>query len=127
MNACPSCSQPISPNDLACPNCGISLNPGTATAGPTAGGAAKGPSVAVIVGVAIVGIVLLVGCLGTVAWFIAPMPVMGPASPTSATPVPLTPSYVVPIEEKTESPATDAPQSQPPAEQAIPDKADDAP
>jgi hypothetical protein len=34
---------------------------------------------------------------------------------------------MLPIEEKTDSPAADAPQSQPPTEQAIPDKAEDAP
>jgi hypothetical protein len=66
MNNCPACSQPISPNDLACPNCGISLNPGTATAGPTAGGTAKGPSVAAIVVIVIVGIVVVIGCVGGV-------------------------------------------------------------
>jgi hypothetical protein len=71
MNTCPACSLPISPNDLACPQCGISLNPGTATAGPAAGGAGKGPSVAAIVVIALVGIVALVGCLGTVGVFLA--------------------------------------------------------
>jgi hypothetical protein len=70
MTTCPACSQPISPNDLACPKCGISLNPGTATAGPAAGGAGKGPSVAAIVVIALVGIVAVVGCLGSAGIFL---------------------------------------------------------
>ncbi len=70
MNTCPACSQPISPNDLVCPKCGISLNPGTATAGPAAGGAGKGPSVAAIVVIALIGIVAVGGCLGTVGVFV---------------------------------------------------------
>jgi hypothetical protein len=66
MNNCPACSQPISPNDLACPKCGISLNPGTATAGPASGGGGKGPSVAAIVVMGLVSILLLLVCLGGV-------------------------------------------------------------
>jgi hypothetical protein len=30
MNSCPACSQAVSPNDLVCPKCGISLHHGTA-------------------------------------------------------------------------------------------------
>jgi hypothetical protein len=79
MNTCPACSQPISPNDLACPKCGISLNPGTATAGPAAGGGEKGPSVAAIVVIALVGIVLLVGCIGAASVFLIGRAVVAPA------------------------------------------------
>jgi len=63
MNTCPACSQAIGPNDLVCPKCGISLHPGTATAGPASGGG-KGTSVFLIVGVGLVGIVLVLACLG---------------------------------------------------------------
>jgi hypothetical protein len=63
MNACPACSQPVAPSDLVCPKCGISLHPGTATAGP-ASGSGKGLSIVAIVVIAIVGIILLIGCLG---------------------------------------------------------------
>src|SRR6266446_257230 len=70
MNTCPACSQPISPNDLACPKCGISLNPGTATAGPASGGTGKGLSVVAIIVLGLVVIVLLLGCLGSVGWFL---------------------------------------------------------
>jgi hypothetical protein len=70
MNTCPACSQPISSNDLACPKCGISLNPGTATAGPASGGTGKGLSVAAVIVMGLVGAVLLLGCLGSLGWFI---------------------------------------------------------
>jgi hypothetical protein len=89
MNACPACSQPVGPNDLVCPKCGISLHPGTATAGPAAG-EGKGLSVVAIVVIAIVGIVLLLGCLGLVGsafWFIAPGPGMAPATPAPLPPI----------------------------------------
>jgi hypothetical protein len=79
MNICPACSQPISPDDLACPKCGISLNPGTATAGPASGGAGKGPSVAAIVVIALVGILLVVICLGGVTALIIGRAVVHPA------------------------------------------------
>jgi hypothetical protein len=62
MNACPACSQAVSPNDLSCPKCGISLHHGTTSAGPAAGGS-KGPSTILIVGAGIVVILLLFGCL----------------------------------------------------------------
>src|SRR5262245_20588949 len=65
MNACPACSQPVSPNDTVCPKCGISLHPGTATAGPASGGG-KGMSVVAIVVIVIIGVVVLIGCLGLV-------------------------------------------------------------
>jgi hypothetical protein len=65
MNACPACSQPVGPNDVTCPKCGISLHHGTATAGP-AGGGGKGMSVVAIAVIVIIGVVLLVGCLGLV-------------------------------------------------------------
>lgn len=65
MNACPACSQPVTPNDSVCPKCGISLHPGTATAGPASGGG-KGMSVVAIVVIVIIGVVLVVGCLGLV-------------------------------------------------------------
>jgi hypothetical protein len=80
MNTCPACSQPISPNDLACPKCGISLNPGTATAGPASGGMGKGLSVVAIIVMGLVGIVLLLGCLGSVGWFLFARP----SKPTGA-------------------------------------------
>jgi hypothetical protein len=53
----------VSPNDTVCPKCGISLHPGTATAGP-ASGSGKGMSVVAIVVIVIIGLVLVVGCLG---------------------------------------------------------------
>src|SRR5262245_22859732 len=84
MNACPACSQPVSPNELTCPTCGISLHPGTATSGPAPGGG-KGLSVVAIVVVGLVGIILLLGCLVTFGWFLLPGPVM-PPGPPSATP-----------------------------------------
>jgi hypothetical protein len=89
MNACPSCSQPVGPNDVVCPKCGISLHPGTATAGPASSGG-KGLSVVAIVVIAIVAIVLLVGCLGVLGaglfWFRAAA--VMPAATPSATPLP---------------------------------------
>jgi len=63
MNACPACSQPVAPNDVTCPKCGISLHHETATAGPASGNG-KGLSVVAIVIFALIGVVLLVGCLG---------------------------------------------------------------
>jgi hypothetical protein len=62
MNACPACSQAVSPNDLVCPKCGISLHHGTTSAGPASGGN-RGPSTALLVGAGVVGILLLFGCL----------------------------------------------------------------
>ena len=62
MNACPACSQPTGQNDLFCPKCGISLNPGTSTAGP-ASASGKGSSVVVIVVALILGIVASLGVL----------------------------------------------------------------
>src|SRR5262245_38361169 len=88
MNACPACSQAVSPTDLVCPKCGISLHPGTATAGPASGGGGKGLSVVAIVIVAVVGIVVLVGCLGTMFGFLFFL---------RAAPVPMTPPPAVPV------------------------------
>jgi hypothetical protein len=87
MNACPACAKSVDPNDLVCPHCGISLHQGTATAGPGSGGG-KGLSVVAIVVIAIVGIVLLVACLGVVGsafWFLVDAPVMAP-SPSAPPP-----------------------------------------
>jgi hypothetical protein len=84
MNSCPACSQPVGPNDLTCPKCGISLHPGTATAGPASGGG-QGLSVVVIVVMGLVGIILVLGCLVSFGWFLFPGPVM-PPRPPSATP-----------------------------------------
>src|SRR6266478_7702313 len=71
MNTCPACSQPVGPNDLKCPKCGISLHPGTATAGPSSG-AGKGLSVVVIVIVGLIGIILVLGCLVSFGWLLIP-------------------------------------------------------
>jgi hypothetical protein len=68
MNACPACSQAVSPNDLVCPKCGISLHHGTASAGPTSAG--RGPSLVLIVAIGLIAVVLLLGCLlGIASWF----------------------------------------------------------
>ena len=83
MNSCPACSQPVAPNELTCPKCGISLHPGTATSGPASGGG-KGLSVVVIVVVGLVGMFLVLGCLVTFGWFLLPGPVMPPRPPSSS-------------------------------------------
>src|SRR5262245_8321680 len=80
MNTCPACSQPVSPNELTCPKCGISLHPGTATSGP-APGDGKGLSVVVIVVAGLIGLFLVLGCLVTFGWFLFPGPVMPPRPP----------------------------------------------
>ena len=82
MNTCPACSQPIAPNDLACPKCGITLHHGTATAGPASVGG-KGLTIAAIVIFAGIGITLLVGFLGV--YFFARLEVV--AAP-AAVPIP---------------------------------------
>src|SRR6266478_8111048 len=89
MNTCPACSQPVGPNDVTCPKCGISLHPGTATAGPASSGA-KGLSVVAIVVIAIVAIVLLVGCLGLLGagLFMFRAAAVMPAATRSAAPLP---------------------------------------
>jgi hypothetical protein len=66
MNVCPACAQAVGPNDVTCSKCGISLHPGTATAGPASGGSGKGLSIVAIAVIAVIGIVILVGCLGLV-------------------------------------------------------------
>jgi hypothetical protein len=92
MNACPACSQPVGPSDLVCPKCGISLHPGTATYGP-ASGEGKGLSVVAIVVIAIVGILLVVGCLGLLGasvFFLRSSAPMPSATPYAAPLLPLT-------------------------------------
>jgi hypothetical protein len=133
MNACPACSQPVGPNDVTCPKCGISLHPGTATAGP-AGGSGKGMSVVAIVVIVIIGVVLLVGCLGLVGASLifglrssARMPA---ATPTAAPLPPITES--VEVQESGQSvplqvDPKNGPPSQAPSEQNTPDERSDKP
>jgi hypothetical protein len=127
MNACPACSQPVGPNDLTCPKCGISLHPGTATAGPASGGSGKGLSVVAIVVIAVIGIVLLVGCLGVLGtglFYFRTQAVMSPppsAVPYGASaPVPLTePSDTLvsePVSDSAELPSGEQPVGEPPTE-----------
>jgi hypothetical protein len=127
MNACPACSQPVGPNDLTCPKCGISLHPGTATAGPASEGSSKGLSVVAIVVIAVIGIVLLVGCLGVLGtglFFFRTRAVMSP--PPSAVPysVPVvetiteTSDMIVsePVSDSAEQPSAEQPVSERPTE-----------
>jgi hypothetical protein len=92
MNTCPACSQPVSPNELTCPKCGISLHPGTASAGPASGGG-QGLSVVVIVVMGLVGIILVLGCLVSFGWFLLPGPVRPPGSPSTSFPAGSTVMY----------------------------------
>jgi hypothetical protein len=92
MNTCPACSQSVGPNDLTCPKCGISLHPGTATAGPASGGG-QGLSVVVIVVMGLVGIILVLGCLVSFGWFLLPGPVRPPRSPSTSFPAGSTVMY----------------------------------
>jgi hypothetical protein len=98
MNACPACSQPVGPNDITCPKCGISLHPGTATAGP-AGGGGRGMSVVAIAVIVIIGVVLLVGCLGLVGaslmFGIRSSATMPAATPTTSPLPPVTETFEV--------------------------------
>src|SRR5260370_19683152 len=108
MNACPSCSKPVDPNQLACPHCGISLHPGTATAGPASTGGGSGMSIAAIAMVAIVGIVVLLACLGAPVFLLfgaramfrppAPTPGSSPLPPVAPTPVSALPPGEIPAE-----------------------------
>jgi len=118
MNTCPSCSKPLQTNDLVCPHCGISLNPGTATAGPASGGG--GMSVVAIIAIVIVSIVLLLGCLGLAGgafwFFMAPVPAL-PTTPVSPPPpmvkkmATFPPLESLPVQESSEStaPAEESP------------------
>ncbi len=104
MNVCPACSKTIRADDLTCPHCGISLNPGTATSG-RAGGTGKGLSVVAMVVVGLVGVIMVVvvlGCLGAVAvpFFMVARPV--PPLPKTA-PLPM---IAPPIVETARSPIT---------------------
>jgi hypothetical protein len=126
MNTCPACAQPVDPNLLNCPHCGISLHPGTATAGPASagGGGGGGMSIAAIVVFAIVGIVVLLACFGApVFWLFGARRAM--VRPPAATPVasplpPVVPPEVgasPPVELPVEDPTAESPDVQSPAEQ----------
>jgi hypothetical protein len=127
MNTCPACSKTVHPNDLVCPHCGISLHPGTATSGPASWGGGMGMSVVAIVVIAIVGIVLVVGCLGVVPFFFMagigravppPPPMVAPPSP-----VPMS----LPVEPPDAVPALEAQAGQAPSEQTPADKVNETP
>lgn len=124
MNTCPSCSKTVDPNQLACPHCGISLHPGTATAGPASTGGGSGMSVAAIAVVAIVGIVALLACLGVPALLLfgvrRAMVPPAPATPVSSPLPPIAPTAISaspPVTTPSEAPLAVTPEDQPPAEQ----------
>src|SRR6516165_7221521 len=110
MNTCPACSKTVDPNQLTCPHCGISLHPGTATAGPGSAGGGSGPSIGPIAVMIVVGIVVLVACLGVPALFLfgaramvrppAAMPVVAPLPPAAPTGVGASPAVEVPTEDQ---------------------------
>src|SRR5262249_37902982 len=120
MNTCPSCSKPLQTNDLVCPHCGISLHPGTATAGP-ASGSAGGMSIVAIIAIVVVSIVLLLSCLGILGgafWFF-----MAPRTALPTTPVSPPPPMVkkVPTVESMEAlPVQEAPENRLPDDEAPP-------
>jgi hypothetical protein len=116
MTTCPSCSKTVHSNDLVCAHCGINLHPGTATASPASGGAIALSIVAIVV-IAIMGIVLLVGCLGVSLWFFVATPVMGPGPAPVIEPPTDTPSSL-PVEPPEEVPDLELPPDRRPAEQA---------
>jgi hypothetical protein len=116
MNHCPSCSKPLQTEDLVCPHCGISLHPGTATAGPASGGGG-GMSVVATIVIAIVCIVVLAGCLGVVGfafWFTG-TPVAAP--PPTPVPPPMVKKMATfpPMES---IPVQEAPENMPPVDEA---------
>jgi len=121
MNICPSCSKPLQTSDLVCPHCGISLHPGTATAGP-ASGSAGGMSVIAIIVIVVVSIVLLLGCLGIAGgafWFFMDVPMAAPPPPPVSPPPPMVKK--VPTVESAETlPVQEAPENRLPREEAPP-------
>jgi hypothetical protein len=122
MNTCPACSKTVEPNQLACPHCGISLHPGTATAGPASAGGGSGLSIAAIVVIAVIGIVVLVVCLGGGLFFfrLAATPLPAPATPVTAPLPPAAPTAVgvaPPVEIPVDGAAAETAEDQTPAEQ----------
>jgi len=73
-----------------------------------------GLSVVMIVIVAVIGIVLVLGCLGAAGFFFVGMPVAAPSPPPVVAPLPV-PMHVVPVEELTIDSDPDTPDDQPPA------------
>lgn len=63
MTTCPACSYSVTPNDLTCPKCRITLYHEQAGGGqsPSEGG---GSSLLVVVGIGFVGIIALLLCAG---------------------------------------------------------------
>src|SRR5262245_30143182 len=133
MNACPACSQPVGPNDTVCPKCGISLHPGTATAGP-AGGGGKGMSVVAIVVIAMIGVVVLVGWVGLVGasllFGIRSSATMSAPTPTTAPLPPITETFEVQESGQSvplQANPNDSPSGQAPGEQKTPGESPDNP
>lgn len=72
MNVCPACAKPVDSSATACPHCGISLHQDLASAASPAHGSSGGSKfvLVAIVGIAVVGLLIGILCLGGAAFFL---------------------------------------------------------
>lgn len=127
MTECPACAKPVTPDDAACPTCGIALHHDTSNVAAT-GNRGPAPWLFPVLAAVIGGGLLLLVCSGLVGLLafratVARMPVATPvpAPPVVVTPatLPVAPGEMLPEPAGLPTPAEDAalPEDQPPSEE----------